>query len=133
MSKAKADTTEDELLEITRRMLAAMYTSDPEVHRRHSLEDMSAFEWYIAPYRVDGLAFHLDLIQGGGNGAPTRLDMLTPRVQVHGEAAIVCYTLLKTTLTETAPPEFARVNETRVFVRQDGIWKMAHLHKSPAG
>ncbi len=123
---------EQEVLAITDRMLRAMYTGDPEVHRTHSTEDMSAFEWYIAPYRVDGLAFHLDLIAGGGNGSPSRLDMLTPRVQVHGDTAIVCYTLLKTTLSENGPAEFARVNETRVFVKQDSVWKMAHLHKSPA-
>lgn len=123
---------EREVLAITDKMLRAMYTGDPEVHRTHSTEDMSAFEWYIAPYRVDGLAFHLDLIAGGGNGTPSRLDMLTPRVQVHGETAIVCYTLLKTTFAEDAPAQFARVNETRVFVKQDSVWKMAHLHKSPA-
>ena len=123
---------EAEVLAITQKMLHAMYTSDPEVHRIHSTEDMSAFEWYIAPYRVDGLDFHLDLIRGGGNGSPSRLDMLTPRVQVHGDTAIVCYTLLKTTLSETGPAEFSRINETRVFVKQDGVWKMAHLHKSPA-
>ena len=132
MSKSDNQSVEAEILKITKQMLHAMYTSDPEVHRVHSCDDMSAFEWYIAPYRVDGLEFHLELIQGGGNGSPTRLDMLTPRVQVYGDTAIVCYTLLKTTLTETAPPEFARINETRVFVKQEGVWKMAHLHKSPA-
>ena len=122
----------EEVLDITRRMLDAMYTADPEVHRRHCTEDMSSFEWYIAPYRIDGLDFHLDLITAGGNGTPTRLDMLTPRVQVYGDAAIVNYTLLKTVVDE-AGAQFSRMNETRVFVRQGGVWKMAHLHKSPAG
>ncbi|MGI4790451.1 MAG: nuclear transport factor 2 family protein [Janthinobacterium lividum] len=122
---------EEEVLEITHQMLDAMYTSNPEVHRKHSAEDMSSYEWYIAPQRIDGLAFHLALIEGGGNGEPSRLDMLTPRVQIYGDTAIVNYTLLKTTLTETAPPQFSTMNETRVFVKLDGIWKMVHLHKSP--
>ena len=127
-------TDQDEVLEITRQMLDAMYTADPEVHRRHSAEDMSSFEWYIAPYRIDGLEFHLDLIKAGGNGRPTRLDMLTPRVQVYGDTAIVNYTLLKTeVIAPEAGAEFSRMNETRVFVRQEGLWKMVHLHKSPAG
>lgn len=125
-------TEEEEVLDITRRMLEAMYTADPEVHRQHSMPDMSSFEWYIAPYRIDGLEFHLELIQAGGNGTPTRLDMLTPRVQIYADTAIVNYTLLKTTVEGTGA-QFARMNETRVFVRQEGIWKMAHLHKSPAG
>ena len=122
----------DEVLAITRQMLDAMYTADPEVHRRHCTEDMSSFEWYIAPYRIDGLEFHLDLIKAGGNGTPTRLDLLTPRVQVYGDTAIVNYTLLKT-MAAGGKAEFSRMNETRVFVRQEGVWKMAHLHKSPAG
>jgi hypothetical protein len=124
---------ETEVLGITEQMLQAMYTADPDVHRKHCAEDMSSFEWYIAPYRIDGLDFHLRLIEGGGNGEPSRLDMLTPRVQVYGDTVIVNYTLLKTTLTETAPPQFSTVNETRVFVKIEGTWKMVHLHKSPTG
>jgi hypothetical protein len=122
----------EELLQLTRAMLDAMYTGDPEVHRQHCLEDMSSLEWYIAPYRIDGLEFHLDLIRAGGNGVPTRMDMLQPRVQIYGDTGIVNYTLLKTTVDDSGT-QFTRINETRVFVRQDGAWKMAHLHKSPAG
>jgi len=125
---------EEEVLAITRQMLEAMYTADPEVHRRHCAEDMSSYEWYIAPNRIDGLEFHLKLIEGGGNGAPSRLDLLTPRVQVYGDTAIVNYTLLKTDFAAPGalfPPEFSTINETRVFVKLEGVWKMVHLHKSP--
>ncbi len=126
------DNAEEEVLAITRQMLDAMYTADPDVHRRHCTEDMSSYEWYIAPHRIDGLEFHLKLIEGGGNGVPSRLDLLTPRVQVYGETAIVNYTLLKTVFGENgAPPQFSPINETRVFVKLNGIWKMVHLHKSP--
>ena len=127
-------TAEEEVLAITHQMLDAMYTADPTVHRRHCTEDMSSYEWYIAPNRIDGLEFHLKLIEGGGNGAPGRLDLLTPRVQVYGDTAIVNYTLLKTVFQEQGvplPPQFSTINETRVFVRLDGVWKMVHLHKSP--
>jgi len=125
---------EEEVLTITRQMLDAMYTADPEVHRQHCAEDMSSYEWYIAPNRIDGLEFHLKLIEGGGNGAPSRLDLLTPRVQVYGDTAIVNYTLLKTVFPGPGilmPPDFSTINETRVFVKLDGVWKMVHLHKSP--
>ncbi len=129
--KVTEEEVAEEVLEITRQMLDAMYTANPDVHRRHSAEDMSSYEWYIAPQRIDGLEFHLKLIAGGGNGGASSLDMLTPRVQVYGETAIVNYTLLKTTLSETAPPQFSTMNETRVFLKLEGIWKMVHLHKSP--
>lgn len=125
---------EEEVLAITHQMLGAMYTADPEVHRQHCAEDMSSYEWYIAPNRIDGLEFHLKLIEGGGNGAPSRLDLLTPRVQVYGDTAIVNYTLLKTEFPAPGvltPPAFSTINETRVFVKMEGVWKMVHLHKSP--
>ena len=127
-------TAEEEVLEITRQMLDAMYTADPEVHRRHCAADMSSYEWYIAAHRIDGAEFHLKLIESGGNGSPSRLDLLTPRVQVYGDTAIVCYTLLKTSLPEAGmltPPQFSTINETRVFIKLEGVWKMVHLHKSP--
>lgn len=124
---------EDEVLSITRRMLDAMYAADPAVHAAHCADDLTSFEWYIAPHRIDGVAFHLRLIENGGNGTPSRLDMLTPSVQIYNDdAAIVCYTLLKTEFApDGQPPRFSTVNETRVFVKMDGVWKMAHLHKSP--
>ncbi len=84
-------------------MLDAMYTADPKVHRQHCAEDMSSYEWYIAPHRIDGLEFHLKLIETGGNGSPGRLDLLTPRVQVYGDTAIVNYTLLKTAFGTGGP------------------------------
>ena len=124
---------EEEVLDITRRMLNAMYTSDPAVHRQHCAEDMSSVEWYIAPYRIDGAEFHLGLIEAGGNSPVKRFDMLTPRVQVYGDTAIVNYTLLKTIAKPDADAAFSRINETRVFVKINGVWKMVHLHKSPAG
>ena len=132
MKDAELEKSELEVLRITRRMLDAMYTGDPEVHRSHSAADMSSYEWYIAPQRIDGLEFHLKLIEGGGNGTAGRLDMLTPRVQVYVDTAIVNYTLLKTSFgTESSPPQFSTMNETRVFVKFEGVWKMVHLHKSP--
>ena len=126
------ETNEEEVIGLTRRMLDAMYTANAEVHRQHCAEDMSSYEWYIAPHRIDGADFHLKLIDSGGNGSPGRLDLLTPRVQVYGDTAIVNYTLLKTVFgVDGLPPQFSTINETRVFVKLEGIWKMVHLHKSP--
>lgn len=121
------------LLLITQRILEAMYAGDTDAYAALVAEDVSANEYYIAPYRVDGLQFHLDLIAGGGNGQPTRLDLLSPRVQLYGEAGVVTYTLLKTTIASDGSASFSTINEARVFAKIEGNWKMVHLHKSPAG
>jgi hypothetical protein len=134
MDNENVTTAEEEVLAITRQMLDAMYTADPEVHRRHCAEDMSSYEWYITSHRIDGAEFHLKLIEKGGNGTPNQLDLLTPRIQVYGDTAIVNYTLLKTVFPAIGmlmSPEFSTINETRVFVKLAGVWKMVHLHKSP--
>lgn len=120
------------LLLITQRILEAMYAGDTDAYAALVAEDVSANEYYIAPYRVDGLSFHLDLIAAGANGAPTRLDLLSPRVQLYGDTGVVTYTLLKTTISSDGAATFSTINEARVFAKIDGNWKMVHLHKSPA-
>jgi ketosteroid isomerase-like protein len=129
------DTFEGEaqtLLLITQRILSAMYSGDAEAYTALVSEDVSAFEPHIAPYRMDGLPFHLDMIASGAAGKPSRLDILTPRVQVYGDCGVVTYTLLKTFLSDGAPAVFQRMNEARIFAKIEGNWKMVHLHKSPA-
>ena len=59
--------------------------------------------------------------------------MLTPRVQVYGDTAIVNYTLLKTMVGDGEPPQFSTDERDTGVRRLDGVWKMVHLHKSPAG
>ena len=61
---------------------------------------------------------------------PMRFDMLTPRAQVYGDTGIVTYTRLMT-YDEGGKPRWTTCNETRVFIKQDGQWKMAHFHRSP--
>jgi ketosteroid isomerase-like protein len=129
---ARFDATQSELLDITWRMLDAIHTGDAETYARLSTEDLSCYE-DVCPYRIDGLEFHLTMIrQMGQNPAlkPARFDMLTPRVQVYGDTGIVTYTRLMTYI-EDGKPRWTTCNETRVFIRQDGQWKMAHFHRSP--
>ena len=88
----------------------------------------------VCAYRIDGLEFHLALIQqmsGSPVNRPARFDMLTPRVQIYGDTGIVTYTRLMT-YDEAGRPRWTTFNETRVFVRQDGAWRMAHFHRSPS-
>jgi calcium/calmodulin-dependent protein kinase (CaM kinase) II len=119
-----------ELIDLTVEILRCMYEKDSARYAQLVADDVSSVEPYIAPYRVDGIGFHLSLIAAGGNALPVRLDLLTPRVQIYDSCGIVSYTLLKTFAT-AGHSEFSTINETRVFARIGGAWKMVHLHKSP--
>jgi ketosteroid isomerase-like protein len=132
LDDARFDPTQRELLQISWRMLHAIHTGDAHAYAELSMPDLSCYE-DVCPYRIDGLEFHLALIQQTSvNSAlkPARFDMLTPRVQVYGDTGIVTYTRLMT-YDEGGRPRWTTFNETRVFVRQDGAWKMAHFHRTP--
>lgn len=129
---ARFDPVQRELIHIAWRMLHAIHTGDARTYAELSAPDLSCYE-DVCKYRIDGLEFHLALIQQmseSGGHRPTRFDMLTPRVQVYGDTGIVTYTRLMT-YDEGGRPRWTTFNETRVFVKLDGAWKMAHFHRSP--
>jgi ketosteroid isomerase-like protein len=132
LDDAQLDPTRRELLDIAWRMLEAIHTGDAAAYAELSTPDLSCFE-DVCQYRIDGLEFHLALIRQMASNPglkPSRFDMLTPRVQVYGDTGIVTYTRLMT-YDEGGRPRWSTFNETRVFVRHGGAWKMAHFHRSP--
>lgn len=125
---------ERELLKITWRMLQAIHVGDSATYAELSTLDLSCYE-DVCPYRIDGLEFHLALINLMAQNErlqPARFDIITPRVQLYGDTGIVTYTRLMT-YEENGKPRWQTFNETRVFVRLEGKWKMAHFHRSPTG
>jgi len=132
---ARLSPSERELLDLTHRILEAIHAGDLDTYRASCLPDLSCYETDVAPYRIDVLEFHLDLMaaqrERGSFGGLVRFDVLTPRVQLLGDCGIVTYTRLMTWQAE-AGPFWRAFNETRVFVRVEGAWKMAHFHRSQA-
>lgn len=132
---ARLDSTERELLDITHRMLDAIHSGDIETYRALSAPDLSCYETDVAPYRIDVLEFHLDLMtamrERGVYSSLIRFDVLTPRVQVYGDTGIVTYTRLMTYFSESGLT-WRTFNETRVFSKIGGQWKMVHFHRSHA-
>ena len=131
LNESNLNETQRELLHISWRMLNAIHTGDSQTYAEHSMPDLSCYE-DVCPYRIDGLEFHLTLIQQMARNPalkPASFDMLTPRVQVYGDTGIVTYTRLMT-YDENGKPRWTTFNESRIFVRQDGAWKMAHFHRT---
>lgn len=124
-------TVEEELLGVTRTMLAAIHCGDRETYRALCAHELTAFENDVAPYRIDGVDFHADLIEAGREHFAhlLRFDMLQPSVQVYGDAAVVAYTRLMTFAVDV-PPTWRYSNETRVFVRLPEGWRMVHFHRT---
>lgn len=128
---APFDPAQREVLEIAHRLVESITFGNADTYRSLCVPDLSCFE-EVTPHRIDGVDFHVSLIQQmAAAGRPARrFDLLSPRVQLHGDCAIVTYTRLTT--PEDVPPRWSAFNETRVFFRVEGAWKMAHFHRSPA-
>ncbi|MEP6754302.1 MAG: nuclear transport factor 2 family protein [Chthonomonadales bacterium] len=125
----------DTLLSLTHRMLVSIHEGDLETYSSMCVPQLTCFETDVAPFRIDGIDFHLDLMrstrENNGFAGLVRFDLLTPSANVYGESAVVTYTRLMTYSIDKKPL-FRAFNESRVFVRFDGEWKMVHFHRSQA-
>ena len=123
--------------------LQGIMNNDIVSYHETTSEDLTLYEWWVTPHRLDGLPFHEFMMtsnasrgsvfgaEDNGQKAQSRLDLANLHIQRYGDTAIASYTLL----ISTALPEGVKVaahNESRVMVKLNGAWKVVHVHKSPA-
>ena len=133
---------DEEVREFLLKHLMSVQANDTQAYRETTAEELTLYEWWITPNRIEGLPFHEFMM--GSNAergtvfgsdaaqkAPSRLDLANLLIQRYGDTAIASYTLL----VSTSLPQGVEVrahNESRVMVKQAGKWKVVHVHKSPA-
>ncbi len=127
-----------DLLDLVHRSLQTIWDGDADAYRSLTAEDVSFYEWYISPQRIDGLDFHLreiavhgQVLAGAGR---VEYEILQPRIQRYDDTGIVSYTLLIRTISEAGVTHKSH-NESRVFhnfgTENETQWKLVHCHKSP--
>ena len=133
----------DEIIEFLKKHLQSIQDNDTKTYNKTTAEDLTLYEWWITPHRIDGLPFHEFMMSANaekgtvfgaeakGEKAKTRFDLSNLHVQRYGDCAVASYTLLISTATSEGV-KVAAHNETRVIVKIDGAWKVVHVHKSPA-
>ena len=133
---------DQEIVDFLLRHLKAVQDNDIPAYHETTAEDLTLYEWWVTPHRLDGLPFHEFMMESNakhgtvfgsdaGQKAETRFDLANLSVQRYGDTAIASYTLL----ISTALPEGVQVvshNESRVMVKGSGGWKVVHVHKSPS-
>lgn len=133
---------DQEIYDFLWRHLKAVQDNDIPAYHDTTAQDLSLYEWWVTPHRLDGLPFHEFMMESNAKRctvfgsdakqkAETRFDLANLAVQRYGDTAIASYTLL----ISTALPEGVQVvshNESRVMVRESGHWKVVHVHKSPS-
>ena len=133
---------DEEIRDFLLKHLRSVQENDVATYHETTADDLTLYEWWVTPNRIDGLPFHEFMM--GSNAergtvfgseakqrAETRLDLSNLHIQRYEDTAIASYTLL----ISTALPDGVHVaahNESRVMIRQGGKWKVVHVHKSPS-
>ena len=130
---------DQEIQEFLLKHLGDIMSNDIASYHETTSEDLTLYEWWVTPHRLDGLPFHEFMMTsnasrgtvfGAQEKGKTRFDLSNLLIQRYGDTAIASYTLL----ISTALPEGVKVaahNESRVIVKLNGEWKVVHVHKSP--
>jgi len=134
--------TDEEVISFLKVHLQSIQDNDTKTYNETSADDLTLYEWWITPHRIDGLPFHEFMMTSNAErgtvfGAETkekskmRFDLSNLHIQNYGDTAIASYTLLISTAS-TEGVKVASHNESRVMVKLNGTWKVVHVHKSPA-
>ena len=130
------------------RHLQSIADNNLQEYHRTTSDDLTLYEWYITPHRLDGLAFHdffmseserrgsaldakVSKVADTDFEAHIRFDLSNLHIQHYGDCAIASYTMLVSSSDEGGMHVVAH-NESRVMVKMQGGWKVVHAHKSPA-
>lgn len=120
--------------------LSGIMNNDIPSYHETTAEDLTLYEWWVTPHRLDGLPFHEFMMTsnasrgtvfGAQEKGESRFDLSNLLIQRYGDTAIASYTLLISTLVPDGVKTAAH-NESRVMVKLSGKWKVVHVHKSPA-
>jgi ketosteroid isomerase-like protein len=132
--------TNEEITAFLKVHLQSIQDNDVQTYNETTAQDLTLYEWWITPHRIDGIPFHEFMMTSNAERGTvfgtevkgkTRFDLSNLHIQNYGETAIASYTLL----ISTASAEGVKVashNESRVMVKINGTWKVVHVHKSPA-
>jgi ketosteroid isomerase-like protein len=134
-----------EIKKILHKHLQSIQENNIETYHQTTAKDLTLYEWWITPNRIDGLPFHDFMMEGnaaqgtvfGSDTGPveehqqTRFDLSNLKIQEYADTAIASYTLLISTRTSAGVSVISH-NESRVMVRKEGAWQVVHVHKSPA-
>lgn len=134
--------TSEEIIAFLTVHLQSIQDNDVQTYNETTAEDLTLYEWWITPHRIDGLPFHEFMMNSNAErgtvfGAEakgkstTRFDLSNLHIQNYGDTAIASYTLLISTSSADGVKVVSH-NESRVMVKRNDTWKVVHVHKSPA-
>ena len=97
---------DEEIKEFLLNHLQAIHKNDVEAYYETTAEDLTLYEWWVTPHRLDGLPFHKFMMktnaehgtvfgaENQGMRTASRFDLSNLHIQRYGDTAIASYTML---------------------------------------
>lgn len=126
-----AITPEAELLDVNRRLLAAIVDGDWKAYAKLCADDLTCFEPEAGGHLVEGMPFHKFYFDLPASESPRQSTMTSPHVRIIGDVGLVCYVRLTQRLDPAGSPVTACACETRVWRKTSSGWRHIHFHRSP--
>ena len=122
-----ADDPAAEIIALEKAMLDRWGTGDTDSFLELAAPEITYFDPSLSK-RLDGReAFDKFLAPLKGTFRVPKYEMIDPRVQVYGQAAVLSYNMVD---YDEAGTNAFRMNVTEVYARLDARWKLVHSHFS---
>jgi calcium/calmodulin-dependent protein kinase (CaM kinase) II len=125
------DTTPDELLKLTQRLLESIASGDWATYLELCDPALTAIEPEAHGVLIEGLPFHKFYFDLGGIRGPHHTTISAPNIRLLGDTAVVAYARHVQRLGQEGVPTTTSSAETRIWHRRDGRWRHVHFHRSP--
>jgi calcium/calmodulin-dependent protein kinase (CaM kinase) II len=131
MALDDAARAEDELLQLSRRLLDVIASGDWDAYVAICDPSLTCFEPEARGERVTGLDFHHFYFRERRPAEAAQTTLIEPEVRMLGpDAAAVTYVRLTQSRDAAGAACTSRAEETRIWQRRDGRWKLVHVHRS---
>ena len=126
--------TEEEVIKLAYAQWAAEIAGDDAAAESTLADDYTEFNPNF-PTRVDGKARNSRLYAAMSEGGGSMLagEMANAKVQVYGDVAILTYNFLGVNKGADGEVKPNLAKSTRVYAKQNGMWKLVHANFAPVG
>jgi calcium/calmodulin-dependent protein kinase (CaM kinase) II len=121
---------ERELLRLTEALLDSIAQADWAVYQQLCDVSLTAFEPEAMGQLVEGLPFHQFYFRLDRPSGPRHSTICSPNVRVMGDVGLVTYVRLTQGVGANGVAFTTAFEETRVWQRRQGQWKLIHFHRS---
>lgn len=124
--------TEEEVIKVTYAQWAAEIAKDSDASAAIMADDYTEFNGAF-PIRIDGKALNTKLAAAIAEGGGSMLagEMTNAKVQAYGDVAILTYNFVGVTQDADGKTQPMLAKSTRVYVKQNGDWKLVHANFAP--